>query len=98
MLNQITQEKIPPGFTLRYPIKKQAGIITDMAWSPDGQMLAIVSTNSTDDTIDICDTVQGKRIWKLEERHTGSINSIAWSPEGKCKQFVIHSALSSKGQ
>lgn len=80
MSNQITQEKIPVGFTLRYPIKKQAGIITDMAWSPDGQMLAIVSA---DDTIDICDTLHGKRIWKLEGRHSGNINSIAWSPDGK---------------
>jgi WD40 repeat protein len=80
MSNQITQEKIPVGFTLRYPIKKQAGIITDMAWSPDGQMLAIVSADAT---IDICDTLHGKRIWKLEGRHSGNISSIAWSPDGK---------------
>ncbi|HEY9302040.1 MAG TPA: hypothetical protein VIQ31_37870, partial [Phormidium sp.] len=80
MSNQITQEKIPAGFTLLYPITKQTGLITDMAWSPDGKMIAIVSF---DDTIDICDTVQGKRIWKLKERHSGDINSIAWSPDGK---------------
>jgi len=79
MSNQITQEKIPVGFTLRYPIKKQTGLISNIAWSPDGQMLAIVSV---DDTIDICDTVQGKRIWKLEGRHSGNIHSIAWSPDG----------------
>ncbi|MBD1896562.1 DUF4365 domain-containing protein [Coleofasciculus sp. FACHB-129] len=79
MSNKIVKETIPVGFTLRYPIEKQTGLITDMAWSPDGQMIAIVSSN---DTIDICDTQRGKRIWKLEGRHSGNINSIAWSPDG----------------
>jgi small GTP-binding protein len=80
MSNQITQEKIPVGFTLRYQIKKQTGLITNMAWSPDGQMLAIVFA---DETIDICDIQTGKRIGKLEGRHSGSVQSIAWSPDGK---------------
>ncbi|MBD2303419.1 DUF4365 domain-containing protein [Nostoc sp. FACHB-190] len=83
MSNQITQNKMPDGFTLIYPIEKPRGVITDMEWSPDGNMLAIVSISGYEDIIDICDIRDGKRVWKLEGKHSGSINSIAWSPDGK---------------
>jgi WD40 repeat protein len=62
MSNQITQEKIPSGFALRYQFTQQQGLITDITWSPDGWMLAIADSNNT---VRICDADNGNTIWKL---------------------------------
>jgi small GTP-binding protein len=76
MSNQITQEKIPSGFALRYQFTQQQGLITDITWSPDGWMLAIADSNNT---VRICDADNGNTIWKLNR--DSSISSMAWSPD-----------------
>ncbi|MDJ0796128.1 MAG: DUF4365 domain-containing protein [Calothrix sp. MO_167.B12] len=78
MSNQIALETIPPGFTPRYSLEEQKGIIHDIEWSPDGRMLAIVDSNNT---VRICDAENGSTIWK--QRENSSMTSISWSPDGK---------------
>jgi WD40 repeat protein len=76
-----TKEKrnIPFGFTLHQQFYEQQGFINDIAWSPDGQMIAIATSNNT---IQICDVANGKAIWTLRGP-SSKISSITWSPDGK---------------
>ena len=76
-----TKEKrnIPFGFTLHQQFYEQQGFINDIAWSPDGQMIAIATSNNT---IQICDVANGKTIWTLRGP-SSKISSITWSPDGK---------------
>jgi WD40 repeat protein len=73
------KRKIPFGFTLRQRLHEQQGFINDIAWSPDGQMIAIATSNNT---IQICDVANGKAIWTLRGP-SSKISSITWSPDGK---------------
>jgi WD40 repeat protein/DNA-directed RNA polymerase subunit RPC12/RpoP len=73
------QQTIPIGFKLRHKFQEQKGWINDIAWSPDGRMLAIASSNNT---IQICDIEDGKTIWILRGP-SSEISSIAWSPDGQ---------------
>ena len=73
------QRNIPFGFTLRRQFCEQQGFINDMAWSPNGQMLAIATSNNT---IQVCDLANGKAIWILRGP-LSKISSITWSPDSK---------------
>jgi small GTP-binding protein len=75
------KEKIntPFGFTLRQKFSEQQGFINDIAWSPNGQMLAVATSNNT---IQVCDIVNAKAIWTLRGP-TSKISSLTWSPDGK---------------
>ncbi|OKH38160.1 hypothetical protein NIES2119_11440 [[Phormidium ambiguum] IAM M-71] len=72
------QRKIPFGFTLRQKFHEQQGLINDIAWSPDGQMIAIATSNNT---VQVCDVANGKVIWTLRQP-SSKISSITWSPDG----------------
>ncbi|MBW4681387.1 MAG: DUF4365 domain-containing protein [Microcoleus vaginatus WJT46-NPBG5] len=73
------QQTIPIGFKLRHKFQEEEGCIKDIAWAPDGRMLAIAFLNNT---IQICDIEDGKTIWVLSGS-SSQINSIAWSPDGQ---------------
>lgn len=72
------QRKIPFGFTLHQKFHEQKGLINDIAWSPDGQMIAIATSNNT---VQVCDVANGKVIWTLRQP-SSKISSITWSPDG----------------
>ena len=78
MSDQITHEQVPPGFTPFCHLRQQNGMITDVAWSRDGRMLAIADSNNT---IRICSADHGETIWKTEPLFTEV--RMAWSPDGK---------------
>ncbi len=79
MSNAITHEQIPPGFSLAYHLNLEEGTtIKDLAWSPDGRMLALVDSNYS---IRICNAEDGQTIWKLNPLF--SELRITWSPDGQ---------------
>jgi WD40 repeat protein/tRNA A-37 threonylcarbamoyl transferase component Bud32 len=60
-------------------ITGHADVITDLAFSPDGQCLA---TSSGDQTVKVWDTQSGREIRTLRG-HEGSVWSVAYSPDGR---------------
>jgi WD40 repeat protein len=73
---QSAEVDIPVGIALRQTLAGHKGIIYDVAWSPDGTMLA---SASEDRTIRICDTGD----WRLTgvlEGHSHWVRSISWMP------------------
>ncbi len=78
MSNAITHEQVPAGFTLAYHLNLGEGTITDLAWSPDGRMLAFADSNYT---IRICNAEDGQTIWELDPLL--SELRITWSPDGQ---------------
>lgn len=74
--------KIPDGLKLRYRLEGHRGVITRMAWSPDGKLLA---SPSRDGTIQIWDALNGQHVKAIEGfsgRSTVWHSSVAWSPDG----------------
>jgi WD40 repeat protein len=71
-------EKIPAGFALSYTLPTHGDVISELAWSPNGHILAY---GSLDNII---------RLWNMQERkylqifrgHTRRAISVAWSPKG----------------
>lgn len=70
-------DSIPPGFKLRYTFRGHDGMIYQIAWSPDGKMLA---SSSDDDTIQVWNIDTGKLYSKIE---TDLAYSVSWSSDGK---------------
>lgn len=68
----------PPGFKLLHSINGHGAEITQIAWSPDGRMLA---SSSKDGTIGLWDIGSGKMLHMLEG-HSEGVLSIAWSRGG----------------
>jgi WD40 repeat protein len=61
------------------PINYQDGWITDLEFSPDGQLLAVCGWGST---IIMWDTEMGQPVGDPLSAHSGSVYSIAFSPDG----------------
>jgi GTPase SAR1 family protein len=72
------KQKIPPGFTLRHTLRGHTGVINQIAWSPDGGMLA---SGADDKTIRLWDAQTGQQLHSLTG-HTNLVLSVAWSPDG----------------
>ena len=75
----IRQPTTDRGLTFHKCLTGNAGMISEIAWSPDGQLLASATGRGT---IWIWDTRTGDAITKIKG-HSGWIESIAWSPDGR---------------
>ena len=76
--NKNSELSIPTGFKLRYTLQWHSDIITQIAWSKDGDELA---TASKDNTIRIFNAETGELKFVLEG-HTDNVVGIAWSTYG----------------
>src|SRR5438552_3242178 len=77
----MAHSKIPFGFTLEQTLEGHGGDcqITQVAWSPDGDILASCGDDST---VRLWDWKTGDQVRALRE-HKDSVNCVAWSPAGK---------------
>jgi WD40 repeat protein len=71
MVDNNTQNTVPPGITLRHPLQGHTGVIRWVSWSPDGLLIA---SGSEDHSI---------RIW---EAQTGQLISILRAYSETCKE------------
>ncbi len=76
---QLEQQPPPPGFKLHHTLRGHTERIAQIAWSPDGHLLA---SASHDRTIRLWDTQTAHRLHTLSGR-SASIYSVAWSPDGR---------------
>jgi WD40 repeat protein len=79
MLSTRADDKIPPGFKLRYTLRENQGWIGRIAWSPDGETLA---APSSDKTVRLWDAKTG-HLRQTLQGHTDWVASVAWSPDGR---------------
>jgi WD40 repeat protein len=79
MPSKSTEGQPPRGFKLRHTLRGHKSVINQIAWSPDGRILA---SPSNDRTIRLWDTESGEPRCTLEG-HTKVVNSVAWSPDGR---------------
>lgn len=78
MPDENVQSKIPLGFKLRHTLRGHEGIIHQIAWAPDGRMIA---SGSHDRTACLWDTETGCLLYLLRA-HAGPVKSVVWSPNG----------------
>jgi small GTP-binding protein len=79
MSSEDTPDSIPIGFNLRHTLRGHDDVIFQVAWSPDGRMLA---SGSQDGTVRLWDSTTGLLLRSLAQ-YSGSIYSLAWSPDGR---------------
>jgi len=71
-------QKIPPCITLRHVLEGHSEDIKQIAWSPDGRILA---SGSEDKTIRLWDMQTGQTLQTLTG-HSDVVTSIEWSRDG----------------
>jgi WD40 repeat protein len=72
-------EEIPPGFTLLHTLRGHKRRVIQIAWSPDGGMIA---SPSDDYTVRLWDAGTGLLLRTLSG-HRREVGSVAWSPDGR---------------
>src|SRR3954471_16735158 len=72
-------KEVPPGLRLRHVFKGQGGAINRIAWSPDGNLLAVASS---DRALRLWDPASGKFL-QILGRSSAAIESLAWSPDAR---------------
>jgi len=77
--NETAKSEIPPGFKLRHTLRGHKGVITRIAWSPDGQTLA---SPSKDKSIRLWDAETG-RLYQTLDGSSEAVHCVAWSPDGR---------------
>lgn len=75
---RVPKEGVPDGLILQATLRGHQNVITRIAWSPDGRVLA---TPSLDETVRLWDVATGKTIQTLRG-HSSGVFSLAWSPQG----------------
>ena len=65
--------------TILYTYSGHAGVMTAVAWSPDGYRVAC---GSSDETVELWDASNGGNA-HIYHGHAGVVNAVAWSPDGK---------------
>jgi hypothetical protein len=76
---QLEQQPPPPGFKLHHTLRGHTGPITQIAWSPDGHLLA---SASRDQSIRLWDAQTANLLHTLSD-HSNSVYSVPWSPDGR---------------
>src|SRR5258708_5013448 len=75
----LEQQPPPPGFTLQHTLRGHTGLIAQIAWSPNGSLLA---SASGDRTIRLWD-IQSAQPLSTLAGHVARVYSVAWSPDGR---------------
>ncbi len=76
---ELEQQPPPSGFKLQHTLRGHTREIRQIAWSPDGRVLA---SGSNDQTVRVWDGATGQALHTLTG-HTSLVNSVAWSPDGR---------------
>lgn len=63
--------------------------VTDMKWSNDGELIAIIYENGTV----IVGSVEGNKLWGLELDHVPSLRCVEWSPSNNCLVFITEHSM-----
>lgn len=79
MPGKSANDRIPPGFRLRYTLPGHKKTINRIAWSPDGR---VVASPSQDRTIRLWDVETGE-LYRTLKGHSSPVRSVAWSPDGR---------------
>src|SRR5437867_1212119 len=69
----------PPGFALRHTLRGKGGVISQIAWSPDGRAIA----SGHDDSVVRCWDAAAGRMLRTFEIHPSAVYTLAWSPNGR---------------
>lgn len=77
--NKAAMLRLPPGVKLLRTIEGHEGLVTGLAFAPDGKMLA---SGSSDKTVKLWEAHSGKLLRTLEG-HQGNVFRVAFSPDGE---------------
>jgi WD40 repeat protein len=82
VLPTLPQPIVSPTLTITsIVLSRNTGGVTQLAWSPNGNLLASAEDGNVDFAIRLWST--DGRLVRTLKGHTGAILSLAWSPEGK---------------
>ncbi len=76
-MDQRMSDQFPPGFTLSHTLRQHEDVITRIAWSPDGHLLA---SPSVDKTVCLWNAKTGQRL-RILRGHSNRVNAVAWYPD-----------------
>lgn len=82
-------ERIPPGFRLLYTLRGHEDIISEIAWSPDGRMIA---SGAYDNAIRLWDAQNGDLIREIR-RINSRVYNLAWSPDSRILASTSHDKI-----
>ena len=79
MVDSSSGGEVPRGFKLRHTLRVDQAVVTRLAWSPDGRMLA---SGAGDSVVRIWDAETGEAQKKIPTGQTDIVYSVAWSRDG----------------